>query len=712
MLRDFSWKSVYDSSEHDLILDLFSPLLKESKMYYRGVGFFTSGWLMLAAEGLDKLVENGGRAVFITSPHLEESDWYALLQGHEGKRNETVYDILQSKIETLGLALKDNTRTALAWMVADGVLEFKFAIPKNKVGNFHDKFGVFEDESGERIAIHGSFNDSIQATMNGESFSLFRSWEDGQVEYVKKHYSRFMQLYENANNFYDVYDMSDAMRKAIVQLKQERPRPYKLPVRSIGTNSNIRIPDDVKLYPFQRQAIDDWLDEAGRGMFEMATGTGKTFTSLASAVELHHQLGRLAIIVSAPFNHLVDQWKEDVVKFGFVPILCRENSSDWLSKLKSRVDDYNLGSRKSLFIITTHKTGSESKFTSIISALKGDVLYIADEVHYLGGQQYRKALLDNFGYRIGLSATPERWYDEEGSEVLRRYFGRKVADMPLEKAIGEFLTPYRFVPHSVPFTDEEMDQYNELSVKITRLMQHQDVEGRSNDQLIEHYLRKRAALVAKATNKLHVFASLLEKQIEEVGLEQLKHTIVYCAPGETSKITQLISSYGIRVHQFIYKVSSETRVRLLKQFESGDIQILVAIKCLDEGVNIPATKEAYFLASTSNPREFVQRRGRILRKSKDKPRAILHDLIVVPPDRGSGSVSDNLEQAGVLLSKEMPRFAEFCSAAENCFQAREVMYPILRKYGLISLIDKKPWDVYHESKKKWGENIDTIESDS
>ncbi|WP_051331040.1 DEAD/DEAH box helicase family protein [Aneurinibacillus terranovensis] len=706
MLRSLNLESIYDSSEHNLIQDLFVPLLKNSRKYYRGVGFFTSGWLMLAAQGLEGLIENGGRAVFITSPQLEAEDWYALRQGHEARKNQIVYDRLQQHIYKMESMLQENTCIALAWMVADGLLEFKFAVPKNKQGNFHDKFGVFEDAEGNRVAIHGSFNDSIQGTLNGESFSVFRSWESGQVDYVDKHLNRFRNLYENANEFYEMFDMTDAIKKSIVKLRKNRARPYSLPVMNQG---GIRIPEDVSLFPYQNEALDTWFNEGCRGMFEMATGTGKTFTSLACAVKFHQKYKSSAVIVSCPFNHLVDQWEEDVIRFGFVPILCRDSSAKWLPKLKSRIQDFNLGARKSLFIITTHKTGSEKNFLSIVSKLHGNVLYIADEVHYLGSRKLRNGCLERFPYRIGLSATPERWYDESGSAFVREYFGKTVANFPLEDAIGTFLTPYRFIPHTVSLTEEEMNEFNELTDKIVKLCQRDKEE---NSELIEHYVRKRAMLVAKAQNKGTLFRSLMEESIRKSGLEKIKHTIVYCAPGETSKIVDILLSMGIRAHEFVYRVDNNLRVKLLKQFEEGDIQILVAIKCLDEGVNIPATREAYFLASTTNPREFVQRRGRILRRADGKKRAVLHDFIVVPPKRGFGTPHEVLEQDKALLRKEMPRFAEFSSAAENYFESRDVMYPILLQYDLISLLDKKPWDVYQENKKLWGEQDESIGSDS
>lgn len=706
MLRDLTLKSVYDSSEHNLASDLFVPLLKEAIEYRRGVGFFTSGWLREAAEGLIPFAERGGRAYFVTSPHLEKKDWEALQLADRAKRDAAVYDFVHRGVGALEFTLREDTAAALAWLVVDGVLTFKFAIPKNQVGDYHDKVGIVTDMTGEKVVFHGSLNDSPHGLLNGESFSIFRSWEPGQQEYVHDHAERFERLWNDENDFFWVYDMTEAIREGLARLRRHHPRPYSLPQRSVQ-GSGIRVPPEVRLYPFQQEGVNNWLAAGGRGMFEMATGTGKTFTSLAAAATLHRQLGNLAVIVSAPFNHLVDQWMGEAKQFGFIPIPCRDSSRDWVPLVRSRIPDFNIGGRRSLFLVTTHKTGSERTFTHLIRNLQGHVLYIGDEVHYLGSPRYRRGLLETYRYRIGLSATPDRWFDPGGTAHLRGYFGSTVVDMPLEKAIGRFLTPYRYHPHLVSLTPEEMGDFNELSLKIVQQMasaRRRNRNQRQENSLLEHYLRQRAALVAGASNKLLVLRRLLEARIREAGHENIRHAIVYCAPGQTRTVVRLLADLGLRAHEFVYNVPNVDRTRILEQFDAGDLQVLVAIKCLDEGVNIPATREVYFVSSTSNPREFVQRRGRVLRKHPGKERAILHDLVVVPPRRSFATETEEMDK--VLLRKEMPRVAEFCSVADNEFEARDVLFPLLLRLDLVHLLDLKPWDIYHQA-TQWGDYSDT-----
>ncbi len=698
MFKDLHLKSVYDTSKDNIIEDLFCPLLANSVRYQRGVGYFTSGWLRLAASGLIQLAKNAGNAQIITSPILQENDWEAFIRGNEARQDEILFNTLKSEVSNLESTLERDTLTALAWLIADGLLNIKFAIPKNRLGDFHDKFAVFHDIEGNRIAIHGSYNDSIHGTLNGESFSVFRSWTSGQLEYVETHQKRFELLHEGKNDFFKMFDLPDAIKESIVRLNKGLPRPYI--VKTNHMKKTVKLPKEIHLYDFQNEAIENWFAKQKMGLFEMATGTGKTITSLALSVMLSNSLNdRLMIVITVPFGHLVEQWREDVIAFGFSPLSCQGSYQQWYSKVRSRIQDYNIRARNSLVLISTHDTSSSARFTKLISKVQGDILFIADEVHYLGAPKLRKAMLPEYNYRVGLSATPDRWFDEAGTGLIYEYFKEKVIEYPLDKAIENgFLTPYRFFPHPVDLTYEEIQEYSRLTTIIRNILQNTD-DAQDNEQL-KSLLRKRAKLVATAVNKLAALESLLRQQMKEEGVQGVSHTIIYCASGETNKALSITNRLGLKAREFIYTVPINQRAKILKQFEEGDLQVLVAIKCLDEGVNIPITKRAYFLASTTNPREFVQRRGRILRKHPQKTEALLYDFIVVPPLQNG--VMDG-EHAKSLLRKEMPRFAEFASSAKNEFEARDVLVPILSRYDMLALFDKKPWDVYRENIKTIGE---------
>jgi superfamily II DNA or RNA helicase len=699
VLRDLELLPVYDSSEHDLVRDLQVPLLKHSVDYLRGVGFFTSGWLRIASHGITEFVQRGGKARIVLSPILERTDWEALQFGDMAKYDEALKLVLSKRIFDLKSALERDTLNALVWMVADEVLFFRFAVPRlvDYPGNYHDKVGVFKDEVGDSVAIHGSLNDSIQGSLNGEAFSVFRSWDEGQRPYLDKHSSRLEDLWNGMNAMFRVSDITDATKQQIVRLRSTDRRPYILPERKTAVGLHVGLNSAVKLHPFQREAIERWKTRGRRGVFEMATGTGKTITSLAAAVETSKELGKIVLIILVPYLHLLEQWQRNCRDFGFNPILCSSEHDGWQIAVKSQIQDFNLGILSNICIMSVHATAATARFQNAIARLKSQfTLLIGDEVHALGSPQLRNALTEQAEMRLGLSATPRRWFDEEGTKVIFAYFGETCFEFSLEQAIGKYLAPYRYYPQLVHLTEREVIAYQELTAQVTRLRGRTD--GNEVAERIKHLLLKRAKIVSSAEQKLPLLLSLLKSIVEEAALRHTEPAgiLIYCAPGSHNSVLQSISDVGLRCHEFVHNVTLHERERLLNQFSTGDIQTLVAMKCLDEGVDVPSTRQAFILASSTNPREFVQRRGRILRLAENKKEALVYDFIVVPPP---DSVRAITEADTNVLRREMPRFAEFASCSLNEFEARARVRDILDRNEMLNLLDEKPWEVYHELKQ-------------
>lgn len=296
-----------------------------------------------------------------------------------------------------------------------------------------------------------------------------------------------------------------------------------------------------------------------------------------------------------------------------------------------------------------------------------------DEAHHLGAERSRQNYPHQIPFRLALSATPDRWFDDAGTIALRGYFGATVFSFPLEKAIGVSLTPYYYYPHLVPLTDDEMAEYETLSVKIARLINQLETE---KQEALKMLLIKRANLLNKAANKLEILSELVDKE------RTIEHTLFYCAPGQIDEVMRLVGwEKGILINRFTAEEDPEERKRLLTEFASGNLQALAAMKCLDEGVDVPSTRTAYFLASSGNPREFIQRRGRILRKYPGKAHSIIHDLIAIPPvSLDKDSPSFNAERS--IIRRELERFKEFARPALNKHQALDVIWNIARHYGL------------------------------
>ena len=695
-LRDLKLRKIYDSSETHLVDDLMVPCLCESKAYLRGVGFFSSGWLRIASKGLLSFVENSGKATFIISPLISEADWQALQLGEEAKQNEILKQSLSESIKSLHESLEDDLLNAFAWMVADGFLEFLFAVPRDRESecDYHDKVGLFIDSGGDKVAFHGSYNDSIKGSLNGEAFSVFCSWENGQIDYVLKHEQRLCALKNDQNSQFKIFSIPEAIKDDFIKLRLS-DRPYSIPDKaenSLGTEK-LFSQSPISLRDYQKKAISSWIANSSRGIFEMATGTGKTFTALAAAKEAQKIKRKLSIVILVPFLHLVDQWDQETRKFGFEPVLCSSDHGKWKMRLSQVVDSFNLGVAEFVCIISTHASAILDSFQKHIARLKGEhLLLIADEVHGLGAPNLRNALTDIAHLRLGLSATPWRWMDDEGTQYILNYFDRVVFEYPLEQAIGIYLTPYKYYPKLVELKPYEMDDYIYLSQKIA-LLQNKDDLSLDEEQNLKLLLIKRARIINEAESKFDTLGQLIS-QLKNDLENSLSHLLFYSPSGRHKDVLKLVAKHGIKAHEFVHTVSSKERSSLLSSFDTGELEALVAVKCLDEGVDVPSTRTAVFLASTTNPREFIQRRGRILRLAKGKSKAIIFDMIAIPPRIEGYESSDYAKN---IFHRELPRFAEFSRVASNQFEAREVIKGILDKYGVLHLMELRPWEIYHSA---------------
>lgn len=435
----------------------------------------------------------------------------------------------------------------------------------------------------------------------------------------------------------------------------------------------------------------------------MATGTGKTVTSLAAAAERYAEIGKLALLVTVPYLHLLEQWERNCRDFGFIPVLCSSKHDGWPIAVKVAIQELNLGTKTNICILAVHATAATHGFQTAIARLKPEhTMLIGDEAHWLGSSHLRNAMTERAGIRLGLSATPRRWFDEEGTNVIFSYFGATCFEFTLEEAIGKYLTPYRYYPQLVNLTDEETTTYRELTSQVALLFSRTD-EPEIREKAKKLLLR-RARIVSSAEEKLPSMLGLLRTLTEQERLRsrEIRDVLIYCSPGCHREVIQAVAGLGLRCHEFVHNVSLSERERLLQQFATGEIQVLVAIKCLDEGVDVPSTRIAFILASSTNPREFVQRRGRILRLAQGKTEAIVYDYIVVP----SSNLSNTKRDVEIsVLKREMPRFVEFSSCAMNEFQARSSVRDLLDHFEMLNLLDEKPSDVYYSLKQEdWGDN--------
>ncbi|MBP7174628.1 MAG: DEAD/DEAH box helicase family protein [Thermoclostridium sp.] len=466
-----------------------------------------------------------------------------------------------------------------------------------------------------------------------------------------------------------------------------------------------RMPDGLVLHSYQQLAIEEWAKRGYRGIFDMATGTGKTFTGLAAVVKLsEHCNDELAVLIVCPYQHLVEQWLEDIVKFNMRPVVGYSAScqKDWKRRLRDAVIAYNLGVRKHFCLITTNATFSSNDVKEQIHSLKGNVLLLIDEAHNFGAENLSKALNPKIPYRLALSATLERHGDEEGTKKLFAYFGEKCIEYSLERAIQENkLTPYFYHPVDVYFNEDELEAYKAITKELVKHCSRDHAGKYVVDEYGKLLLIKRARIVAAATGKISILANLMKEYKHD------KHILVYCGAAtmhdvdyhdglanveemrQVDVVVALLGNrLGMRISKFTSEETVEERERLKAEFTAGQhLQALVAIRCLDEGVNIPSIKTAFILASSTNPKEYVQRRGRVLRKYEGKNYAVIFDFITLPRplDEVRSLTWEDLKCDLSLVKKEITRMKDFAAIAENPSDSDKLMNAIEETYSLYKI---------------------------
>ncbi|MDW4224130.1 DEAD/DEAH box helicase family protein [Staphylococcus saprophyticus] len=678
MLDSLTFKLQYRSSHDNLFEHFYKPCLNKAVKYDRASGYFTSESLKLLAEGLDVFLLNGGQIRIVANPNLSQKDIEAIEKGHAA-RESVIERHLLKEIELSYKTIEDDTLNVLSWLIYRGQLDIKIAFATNG-SIYHEKFGIFTDQNNNSIAFSGSANETYNGlSQNFEKIDVYSNEQDKHR--IDNAIIDFEKLWSNETNELKVINLPETIRKKMIEYKSSEP-PLAIKNKKLEANER-----KIEPRKYQKEAINSWETAGYKGILEMATATGKTITSLLAAKSYNETVKTCVTVIVVPFQHLVNQWEKDI---NFIlrtdVVKCMGSQSSWINKTKEMVQEYNLGLIDQFTVVTTYKTATSAHFKNLFRKLNDSAMLITDECHYITFKGFKDFPFEKFDARLGLSATPDRWWDEEGTAYMKNSVGEVVYEYTLDQAISnEKLTKYDYYPHLVEFTESEMQEYNKITQQIINNLNKDDADTKEK---LEILFRKRSNLINKASNKINAFL----QDFKAEDLSKISHTLVYCAPGDIEMIVKSISDLGVKVSKFNSDVKNRDREKLLTMFEQAQIQVLVAIKCLDEGVDVPATKTAYFLASTSNPREFVQRRGRILRKHKGKTFAIIHDYIVLP----IGLTYDDFYKIAV---KELPRFSEFNDSAVNTTQNKLEMSKVLEDYNLTLLMYKKPWDVYKETKE-------------
>lgn len=725
-LLDVKLKNEYRSLKDNVIQNFYLPVLQEAIIYKRAVGFFSSSSLVEISKGITQMANNGGRIQIVASPYLSDEDIEAIQKGYAAR--ETIIEkalMRQITDEELDYFSKERLNL-LACLIADGVLDIRIAYTKNQkgIGMYHEKMGIIADAAGNTVAFSGSMNESATAmSVNYETIDVFRSWGDtNEIERVKLKESAFNAIWNDCDINVKVLEFPNITQTLIERYKHSPANfaidkeqfPYSY-VTVNGINlvlddeqivQGARIPEDVSLHDYQKQAIAAWVGENYHGIFDMATGTGKTYTGLGAISKLSEDLAdNLAVIIVCPYQHLVEQWVEDIVKFNMKPIIGYSDSpqKNWKQRLSKAVRDQKLRSDKKFFcFVCTNATFKNTLVQEQITKISSPILLVVDEAHNFGAATYAKLLDERFTYRLALSATLERHRDEEGTAQLYKFFGKKCIEYTLERAIKEDkLTPYKYYPVVVYLNEDELKKYEQLSYEMSKCL----IKGRNGKYKLNKYgeilALQRARIVAGASAKLEALREYIKPFVHDNNI------LVYCGvtnvlddkydttetdAGDIRQIeavTKILGNeLGMSVAQFTSNENMETRAAIKEQFQRGDrLQAIVAIKCLDEGVNIPGIKTAFILASTTNPKEYIQRRGRVLRKAPNKPYAIIYDFVTLPRtlDAVSSLTVNQAQRDLSLVQNELARIKEFGRLAQNSMKANQLIWDIQDTYNILDV---------------------------
>jgi len=619
-LKNAFHSSTIDTSSHDIVGDFFVPMLRNATRYNRGVGYFSSGWLRATAQGMVDFAAKGGRARWITSPILSETDWEYLQKGEAAREDKLLREVLEQNIDDLADALANDTLSALAWMVADGVLDFRLAVPHTKLdrGEFHDKFGVFADDEGHRVSFNGSYNDSIQGLRNYESLKIFRSW-DGTASFVEDDAKRFERLWENKDPNVKTYPLPDAAYQRILKLRSPN-RPYPKP-DEVGEQKISYMTSSHK-WRHQDEAIERFLEEE-QGVLEMATGTGKTRTALRISTRLVESGEIDTIIVGTYGTDLLDQWYPKLRK------LKNSVSRDFQiyrhygshrGKMKFLLNVSNkilLASRENLPTVLKELQFEESQRT----------LLIHDEVHGLGSPANRESLSglgENIRFRLGLSATPEREYDEEGNEFIEQHIGPVIYEFGLDDAIRRgILCPLEYAPLEYALTEEDKR-------RLKGVFQQAAARAREGKPMSEKEKWIKLAKVRKTSKaKLPVFERFVAEHPEV-----LEKCIIFVETKEYGeKVLPIVHEHHPDFHTY-YGTDDD---QVLKRFTQGDIECLLTCEKLSEGIDIPALENVVLFSSPRAQLKTIQRIGRCLRTDPNNPTKTATVVDFVDADRGDGT---------------------------------------------------------------------------
>lgn len=662
-LKDLDIKKSYIScGDENIAKSFLVPALKHTKLYQRSVGFFSSSVFEPILDGVVALARNGGNIQLIASPRLNEEDIQAITLGYE-KRDAIIQNAFTRDFIAEVEGFDEIRLQVLIDLIAKGTLDIRIAVT-DTVGIYHDKLGILEDFNGNVVVFYGSANSSASGYQkNYEKIRTVKSWIEADAESIADEQEEFRSLWDGTNPFVKVYPYRELAKANLLTVLERKQS-------GSGAKSNA----PIQLRDYQKEAITAWVNNDYHGFYVMATGTGKTWTAIYSAKELLEKHPAM-VVICAPYKHLVRQWADDVVK-SFPDaklIMVSSENPQWEQQINHEVIRKKYNPNNQIIIISTIASFRMDRFMSALRKSKDDKLLIVDEAHRFSDRP--EELKNDFKYMLGLSATPFSGTSAQKGMELMEFFGGQVFNLPIEVALERgFLVPYYYHPIYVYATEDEEGKFRYHTQRILSCFKNNRC---INPDLLVKSLRNRLRVISMAEAK--------QTQIDEIinRISERDHFVVYCGDGRLfdnnsgeelrhiQSVKRVLTAHGFKSSQFTATENMAVRMELVDAFNKGEISAMAAIRCLDEGINIPSIKSALILSSNDDYREFVQRRGRILRKYDNKAFANIYDVIVLPAHDMQG-----------WAKIELRRFHEYARLALNWADLELELQSQLAMYGL------------------------------
>ena len=663
-------KGFYTTTEDNLVDDFYNIVLSESVRYDRLSGYFRSSSLAVASLGIANFIKNNGNMRLLCGVYLTKEDAEAIKNADDLK-NIVNRDFIED-YEKLEDELVKNHVKLLGWMVANGFLEIKIGIHRDgetyyRKGILHSKRGMLYDENNDCILFIGSANETYEGwALNIEDLIVDKSWKN--MDKIWPTIKNFEKLWAGEEESLVVFDVPEASKQHLIKEAPKNEREVKEIIKKIEEKEKGDI--GKELFPHQKEAIKKWFENDKNGIFEMATGTGKTFTSLKALERLYKEDKDILTVIACPFSSIINQWEKDIIdmNLGKTYNFYGTVNSNWRSDFDSLKLKIKLGINfeKPNIILTTHRTFSMEDFTNRIKDCEIKLCLIVDEMHHVGAKKYNEGILPEYDYKLGLSATPKKYMDYEGTENLIKQFDKIVFKFSMQEALlkinpktgKKFLTPYNYHPIKIDLTDDELKRYENISESIRKSLFAKNKDDDSDN--ITSLFRKRRNIINDAENKYDSLRNILRK------LDHKDHLIVFCSGKQIEKVLNILGDEGVSPkHRFTQSQKAgkkkgemySEKERLLMDFDKGECKALVAIKCLDEGVDVPSADQVIIMSSTTNPAEYIQRRGRVLRRYEGKEKAEIYDLCVIP--------EEDSKTADKITESEKKRMIEFAKIAKN-----------------------------------------------